>query len=66
MNAQTNYERVGPWQHKDSRKDPGQPFVLSLDSVPATAENRSRIGERARLLNRALEESGTPFRMRLL
>ena len=70
MNTQTvsvsSSEHVGPQQHSDTREDPGQPFILRLDSVPATAENRSRIGERVRLLNRALEESGTPFRLRLL
>ena len=46
--------------------DLAQHVVLRLEDVPATVENRCRISERVRLLNRALEESGTPLRLRLL
>jgi hypothetical protein len=53
-------------QHSQTRESAAQPVVLRLDSVPATAENRYRISERVRRLNRALEESGTPFRLRVL
>jgi hypothetical protein len=53
-------------QHGDLRDGPVQPVVLRLDGIPATAENRNRVNEYVRRLNRALEESGTPFRLRLL
>jgi hypothetical protein len=43
-----------------------QPVLIRLDTVPATVENRLRILERVRRLNRSLEELGTPFRLRLL
>ena len=43
-----------------------QPVLFRLDAVPATSENRHRILERVRRLNRSLKESGTPFRLRLL
>ena len=43
-----------------------QPVIVRLDAVPATADNQLRIVERVRRLNRALEESGTPLRLRLL
>ena len=56
----------GPPQHSETRESAAHPFVLRLDRVLATAENRYRISERVRRLNRALEESGTPFRLRLL
>ena len=57
---------AGPRQRSKTREGPAQGFVLRLDSVPATAENRYRISERVRRVNRALKESGTPFRLRLL
>ena len=43
-----------------------QPIVVRLDSVPVTADSRRRILERVDRLNRSLEDSGTPFRLRLL
>jgi hypothetical protein len=57
---------AGPPQQSETREGAAQPFVLRLDGVAATAESRYRISERVRRLNRALEESGTPFRLRLL
>jgi hypothetical protein len=57
---------AGPRQHSEISESPAEPFILRLDSVPATAENRYRIREHVRHLNRSLEESGTPFRLRLL
>ena len=48
------------------RHGSAQPVVIRLDDVPATAESRMRILERVQRLNRSLEESGTPFRLRLL
>jgi hypothetical protein len=41
-------------------------IIVRLDNLPATGENRLRVLEHVRRLNRALEESGTPFRLRLL
>ena len=41
-------------------------IIVRLDNVPATGENRRRLWGRVRELNRSLEESGTPFRVRLL
>jgi hypothetical protein len=43
-----------------------QPFVLRLDQLPSTPQIRKRIEDRLRALNRRLELSGTPFRLRLL
>lgn len=45
---------------------PVKPIVLRLDSVPPTGDNRGRIRERVRRLNNLLQESGIPFRLRLL
>jgi hypothetical protein len=56
----------GGSQNGSAEKGRLQGLVLRLDSVPETPENRARISERVRVLNRALEESGTPFRLRLL
>jgi hypothetical protein len=45
---------------------PCQPVLVRLNALPATSENRVRILERVQRLNRFLEESGTPFRLRVL
>ena len=52
--------------HRNGNEAPVEPIVIRLDNMPATDENRLRIQECVRRLNRALEESGTPFRLRLL
>jgi len=59
-------ENGGVSQNGTAEKGRPQGLVLRLNSVPETPENRARISERVRLLNRALEEPGTPFRVRLL
>jgi hypothetical protein len=43
-----------------------KPVLIRLNEVPATVSNRRRLAERVRRLNRSLEESGTPFRLRVL
>ena len=52
--------------HRNGIESHVEPVVVRLDDMPATDENRRRILECVRHLNRALEESGTPFRLRLL
>ncbi len=52
--------------HRASRNLGAAPFLVRLDGVPATDENRHRISERIRRLDRALQESGMPFQLRLL
>lgn len=42
------------------------PVILRLKDLPATPRNVARIRERIRLLNRRLEASGTPFRLRVI
>ena len=59
-------ENGGVNQKGSAEKGRLQGLVLRLDNVPETPENRARMSERVRLLNRALEESGTPFQLRLL
>jgi hypothetical protein len=43
-----------------------KPIIVRLENIPATPQNRKQIEDRIRDLNRILEESGTPFRLRLL
>jgi hypothetical protein len=52
--------------HWNGNECPLEPIVIRLDNMPATDENRLRILECVRRLNGVLEESGTPFRLRLL
>lgn len=52
--------------HRNGSESPVEPIIIRLDNMPATDENRLRILECVRRLNGALEESGTPFRLRLL
>jgi hypothetical protein len=58
----------GVFAHRNGSKGeiPVKSVVVRLDNVAATGPNRRRIEERVRRLNRSLEESGTPFRLRLL
>lgn len=57
----------GTFRRNSSEDDrPAQAVVVRLDSVPVTADSRRRILERVDRLNRSLEDSGTPFRLRLL
>ena len=44
----------------------GKPFVVPLENIPATPAHRKRIRAHVRELNRELEESSIPFRLRLL
>ena len=39
------------------------PFILRLEHVPATPRSLERMRDRVRILNRRLENSGTPFRL---
>lgn len=43
-----------------------KPIIVRLENMPATTRNRKHFQDRIRELNRILEESGTPFRLRLL
>ena len=43
-----------------------RPVIVRLEKLPATTHNRKHVQDRIRELNRILEESGTPFRLRLL
>jgi hypothetical protein len=52
--------------HRNGIESPVESVVIRLDNMPATDENRLRILECVRRLNGVLEESGTPFRLRLL
>jgi hypothetical protein len=64
--AHLSAEDVAAHRNGSGAETPLQPLILRLDDVPATGENRVRLLERIRRLNRSLEESGTPFRLRLL
>lgn len=56
-------------QQSDNRgrtgEDRTRPVILRLEDLPATPSNLDRIRERIRLLNRRLEASGTPFRLKV-
>jgi hypothetical protein len=41
-------------------------IIVRLENIPASPANRKDVEDRIRKLNRDLEHSGTPFRVRLL
>jgi hypothetical protein len=43
-----------------------KPIIVRLENILATGLNRKHIQDRLRELNRTLEETGTPFHIRLL
>jgi len=45
---------------------PGEPLILRLESIPATARNLERIRARVRSLNSRLAASDAPFRLRVV
>ena len=53
---------------KESHDDTSvvKPVIVRLENLPATIQNRKHMRDRVRDLNRILESSGTPFRLRLL
>jgi hypothetical protein len=59
-------QNVSAHSNSSGHECPAQPVLVRLDTVPDTKENRLRILDRVQRLNRSLEESGTPFRLRLL
>jgi hypothetical protein len=62
----------GPWtthEQNDCPAEasiPGEPVVLRLESIPATARNLERVRERVRSLNSLLAASDVPFRLRVV
>ena len=66
MKTPVSAEAASPQKNPYDDVPDVKPIIVRLENMPASARTRKHIQDRVRQLNRALDESGTPFRLRLL